>query len=188
MKKGCTGWIISIAVMAAAVMVAQAQGPGGFGRGGDMRERMHGKMGGGDRLIEMLDLDEEQAEAVRDLSYEHRKKMIEYRADQELLELELEQLMSDEGADREEILGIVEEIGEVRTKIEKVNVSHRLDVQEIVGEEKLDELREKMKERASEFMKNRGDRGKHNPGDRGTRGKRGGRGRADKESEPSPEE
>ena len=99
-------------------------------------------------LCEKLDITEEQVERLKAAVYETRKEAISLRAEVELARLELHSLMAESSADESPIMAAVDAVGRARTALQKAQVSSRLRVRAILGEETVEKLRAELRERA----------------------------------------
>jgi Spy/CpxP family protein refolding chaperone len=139
---------------------ALAQGPGnGPGRG-------RGQGFGGEHrlevLAEKLDLTAEQQESIGAIMEESRARGVELRKEMMRLQNELEgELLKDQPSEGT-ALGLVKEIGDLRTSIQSQRLESRLAVREQLTPEQRDRML-MMKER---FGKDRGRRGGRKPGGR----------------------
>jgi Spy/CpxP family protein refolding chaperone len=134
-----------------------------------------------DEIPEELRISDEQRDQMRNLRTRHQKEMIPIRADLRVLRVELRELVSN-GANLSALNSKIDQIGKLRTEIEKKSMAQRLAMRDVFT----DEQREAFKDRM--FMGGRGDWGgrghgeRHHRGfgdrdDKGPRGHRGGGGR-----------
>lgn len=117
-----------------------------------------------------LGLDAEQMEKLEKLRMAHRLAMIDLRAEQQKLRLEMKMELTGDEPDEAALTRIVEKIGAVREKIAKQRIEHFLGARKILN----DEQWKKFIRRHHDGMGRRG-RG-HGKMGRGPRGMRGGRG------------
>lgn len=132
--------------------------------GGAMAQPMHGHFGKGEfppmrGWQNIPDLTDEQKSEIEKRAVEHQKKMVTMRSELKLQQIELRSLIREE-ADIKKIEKQVEEVGKIRTEIQKSRIAHHFDIRSLLT----DEQKEYMD--SQKFM-NRGDR----PG-RGMSGKR----------------
>ncbi len=127
-------------------------GPGWRGRFSEMRKQ----------IPDELKLTDEQREKMRNLRLQHQKEMVPMRADLKVLRIELRELMGND-ANQSALNNKIEQIGKMRTEIEKKRVAHMLAMRSVLTKEQ------------QEAFKGMGLRGGHGGwGDRfGGRGNRG---------------
>ncbi len=117
-----------------------------FGRGYTRLGR--GRGSGPERLLfserarRKLGLSEEQGTRVHQLGLEARKNSIRRRADLEIKQLELEELLSAAEPDRAAIDRTVQEIGALQAAQMKAGIDLRLGLQDVLTSEQRDKLRE----------------------------------------------
>ena len=117
-----------------------------FGRGYTRLGR--GRGSGPERLLfserarRKLGLSEEQGTRVHQLGLEARKNSIRRRADLEIKQLELEELLSAAEPDRAAIDRTVQEIGALHAARMKAGIDQRLNFQDVLTPEQRDKLRE----------------------------------------------
>ena len=95
----------------------------------------------------------EQMEKIAPLRTEHQKGMIDLRADLQKKQLDLRTLMTDEQPDQKKINAVIEEMGALKTQLQKQRVSHWLKVREILTSEQ----RASLKARGPGFGRRGGD-------------------------------
>lgn len=172
--------LIMIAAMGLAVGTTAVSAQGFRGMGEGQRNAHGGGMKGAfqENLIERLDLTDEQEAELREKQYDMRLQMIDLQAEKQKAELELEQLMQEDTPDRKDIEEAIQELGSIDTEIRIRTVNMQLDVKNIVGAEKLEELKQETRDRLREHMKERGNRRSRQGGDR----------RYQRDNPPPPEE
>ncbi len=115
--------LVTVSILSLAMFNVFAQG---FGyRDGD-RDRLR------DRIHDKLNLTEDQESAIEDLRISHQKQMIEFRADIEKKELELQQLKNKDDYTRDEYIAITEEINNIRSTMHLARANHHMDVYELL--------------------------------------------------------
>jgi Spy/CpxP family protein refolding chaperone len=149
-------------------------GPGrdgaGRGRGMGMRGGMRGREFGLGRLLSdpdirtQLGVSAEQAATIRQQESDFRKTAIRSRADVQVKQIDLRDLMSADKPDRAAIDAKLQEISTARLAFEKSAVDYRLNARDALTPAQRDKLRQ--------IMRDRRGRG----GDGGSRGPRGPRG------------
>jgi len=91
--------------------------------------------------LEMLDLSDEQREAIEDTKFDAQKKIIPLRADIELRRLDLHKEMQSDDPNRNKIMKIVKEISDLELKIKQTEINKRLDIHSILTPEQREELK-----------------------------------------------
>ncbi len=120
-----------------------------------------------------LGLDKDQMEKLEKLRMAHQLAMIDLRAEQKKLRLEMRMELGGNDPNEAALMRIVEKIGALRDKMAKQRIEHLLGVRKILN----DEQWEKFIQRHRDGMERRGmGRGKMGRGLRGMRGGRGCRG------------
>ena len=114
------------------------------------------------KMAEKLDLTEDQQAKIEDLRYENQKKKIDLQADMRKTQLEMKHEMQKDNVDREKVMKLVEESGELKIQLRKAQVQQMLDVKDVLTPEQ----REEAKEMMGKWRKSGGMRSMH--------GKRGG--------------
>lgn len=123
------------------------------------RGMMEGEHGGLEFFIGMrdeLELTEGQIEKLRTLKSKTKKQAIRTRADLDVLEIELHDLLWVDKVDVEAVDAKIEKMGELQTKMHKSHIHARLDAQKILTPEQLRKHRQ-MKERRKHGMRMRGE-------------------------------
>lgn len=92
-----------------------------------------------------LELSEQESERLQELSYSHREQMIEQWADVRKKQLDLQRSLDEFSPDEESVMTAVEALYSAREKLRKAKLKHRLKVQEILGEERWEKLRESVR-------------------------------------------
>ena len=117
MKKiSIIGGIILVLVIAAAVNFYPQKSDQPRG------ERFRG------RMMEKLNLTDEQKDKIQQLRIEHQKAMIDLRADMQKKKLALKELTAKGNYSRNDYLNLVNDINSARNKIEAARANHRMDV------------------------------------------------------------
>jgi Spy/CpxP family protein refolding chaperone len=176
----CVAGVLALAALAFA---QPGPGPGAGGRGAGGPGGSRGGFGPGmgaemlahnPDLAKELGVTDEQIAALKTASYAHEQQTIKLRADFEAAQLEVRKLMEADTPDKAAVLAAVENAGKAGTELRKAQVSHMLQVREIVGKDVTKKLRAELRERMKERREERGGAG-WGPG-RGPRGPGMGRG------------
>ena len=77
---------------------------------------------------EKLNLTEEQQDKIESLRLAHQEKMIKFRADLDLKELEIKKLKSSDKMSRSEMIRIEKEINVIKNEMALERVNHQMDV------------------------------------------------------------
>ena len=123
----------------------QMQGPDkpcGMMKGGDECCGMCGLM----KNAEKLGLTAEQQDKLKAMHFEAKKSKIKLGADIELAELELKHLMMADKPSESEILKAVDNLGALKTKIQKFKIQRRLASEQILNAEQQAKWKELKKE------------------------------------------
>ncbi|KPL02839.1 MAG: hypothetical protein AMJ90_04630 [candidate division Zixibacteria bacterium SM23_73_2] len=94
-----------------------------------------------------LELTYQQKEKMRDLRTDSQKERIKLKADLKIARLELKDLMREEKPVRREIYRKIEEMGDLKVKLQKSRVDQRLAMKEILTPEQLDKLQDLKRKR-----------------------------------------
>ncbi len=87
------------------------------------------------RMLEKLNLTDEQKDKIQQLGIENQKKMIDLRADMEKKHLAMKELTQSGNYSRSDFLNIVKEISLARDQIANAKANHRMDVYELLNDE-----------------------------------------------------
>lgn len=117
------------------------------------------------KMMQELNLTDEQADKMKELRLDHESDMIDLQASLKKQKLEMRKLMGEDQPNKKKIYTQIEKINDVDVKIQKEKVDHRLAVRSILTEEQLKIYKKGM------MMKNRrgGPEGHCNEGGRGNR-------------------
>lgn len=138
------------------------QGAGGK-HGGGMGD--YGRMGGKDhsgpksflKMKDKLGLSDEQVNRLKALKSEAKKQKIRIKADIEILQIELYDLLHKDEVDVKAVDAKIEEIGERKTEMYKASIHAKLDAQNILTPKQLKEYKRiKKEERYKRHMQEKG--------------------------------
>lgn len=87
------------------------------------------------RMMEKLNLTDEQKDKVEQLRIEHQKAMIDLRADMQKKNLALKELTSKGNYSRADYLNLVNDISSARNKIEAARANHRMDIYSLLDDQ-----------------------------------------------------
>ena len=118
-------------------------------------------------VMQKLGLSEQEAETLRTLGYEARKKQIELDAELQEARLELHHLLGADEPDENQVMNALEEAAEADLAVRKAQVKHLLEVRRILGPEKWKKVRTVMHERGPRASFGRDGRPGRPPWDRG---------------------
>ena len=85
-----------------------------------------------------LELSEDQIKRLKTLQFEYQKSTIRMRADLDIMELELKELLQKADPDRSAISKKVTAMGELKTKMKKEHILTRLDARSVLTKEQLE--------------------------------------------------
>jgi Spy/CpxP family protein refolding chaperone len=91
-------------------------------------------------MMEKLNLSDEQKEKIQALRLNHRKEMIDLKADLEKAELALNELKTKKNFSRNDYLSAVEKINTAENKISLSRANHRMDVYELLTDKQKEEF------------------------------------------------
>ena len=100
--------------------------------------------------LKKLGVTDEQQTALKTASYEFRKEMAKLNADRELAELDYRKAMDEDTPDENAVLKAVEEVGTAETAVRKASTKYQLKIKNVLGAEKLNELKSMQRENAKE--------------------------------------
>lgn len=164
-------WILMATVGAMAVSVwAQPpcagmgpKGPGpGAGRGQGRGIGPAGAILHDAELADSVGLTADQVKAVREAAYELRKETIKLGAQKELADLEVNHIQQAEKLDAEALKKAIDAAGAAATELEKAETLGRLNIQSLIGDDKIEAIqaaiREKAEARRGDQMRRRDER------------------------------
>jgi Spy/CpxP family protein refolding chaperone len=144
MKKTST---ITLALLAGILMISSAafgqRGQGMMGQGRMSNAPMgwgQGRMGGGpmwmgQRCQMIPDLTQEQQSQIKELRVEQMKQMTTHRNNLLEKRAQLRNLQIADNPDMDAINGLIEEMGDIRTNMQKNRAQHRQEIRQILNEE-----------------------------------------------------
>jgi len=133
--------VLALAAIPLASGFAFAQGPGGgpgiapgFGEHRPPMERAfrfegtHGQFWNNPKIVEKLNLSEDQRKAMDAILLAHREKLIDLRASEDKAELQMQPLMSADQPNETAILAQIDKIASARAELEKANARFLLAI------------------------------------------------------------
>jgi Spy/CpxP family protein refolding chaperone len=183
-------WIIFVVAgaMLSLPILARAQDFGGWrgerGRGGMEGPRLMAMLEN-DRVKSALGLTDEQSSKLRQIVVEGRKSAIQTRADMQVRNIELRELLRADQPNRDAVLRKVQEVSELRGQMMRQRVESLLAAKSVLTAEQQQKIRAFMSERRGRRGAWRRDRGPGGPGRDGGPGGFG-RGRGPEGSGPVP--
>lgn len=90
-----------------------------------------------------LGLSAEQKEKIKSLALEGKKEEIRLKSDLRIAQLELRELMHQDALDKAKISRKIDELGALRTKLQKAKIEKRMALREVLTKEQLQALRER---------------------------------------------
>jgi len=103
-------------------------------------------------MIDNLNLSDTQKEAVEELSFSDKRKMIDLKADMGKNKLDMQELLSKGNYTRDDYLNTVKTINDAKEKIAFAKANHRMDVYDLLTEEQRKTFDE-MQGRMGNYMK-----------------------------------
>jgi Spy/CpxP family protein refolding chaperone len=88
---------------------------------------------------------DDQIKAIKEILYKHHREAIRLHADIRIAELDLRYALDQEKPNREKIMKMVEDLGALRTKLEKAKIDMHLKLKEIIKPEQEKKLRKFMR-------------------------------------------
>jgi Spy/CpxP family protein refolding chaperone len=95
-----------------------------------------------------LGLTPEQKEKIRSMVFEGRKEQIRLQSDLKIAKLQLRELMTQDRLDKFKIDKMIDDIGEIRTRMQKARVERMMALRDILTKEQIQSLRERRMHRA----------------------------------------
>ena len=177
-RTSVTGVMTAVVLGATILITSAANAQEGRMRGGHERGMMrhgmerhdrgagmaHGHMMAGQHrgghefflgMREELELTDEQVERLRSLKSDTEKQMIRAKADLEIAQTELHDLLSSEDVDRNGIDAKIDEIGRLQTEMHKAHVHATLDAEAVLTPEQRERHRQHMRSRGMQEMRTR---------------------------------
>jgi periplasmic protein CpxP/Spy len=122
--------IVFAVVFAAIVAGAQAPAPGGPGGPGFAGHRPpmeyamrgeHGRWWNNAKIVEKLNLTDDQRKAMDDIYQQHREQLIDLRASVEKAEVEMQPMLSADQPNESAVLAQIDKVAQARAELEKAN-------------------------------------------------------------------
>jgi Spy/CpxP family protein refolding chaperone len=131
-----------------------------MGRGPMMRRGgMPGRMDMLGRLADRLDLSEEQRDEIKDVLTAHQKDMIQQKADRELAEVELRELVQSDDPDLDAIEEQIKEIANLEAQTRYSQIKAMVDARSVLTDEQKEALKKLQKDRPARMMRRGAGRG-----------------------------
>ena len=131
------GLALALLLLSAPLVLAQM---------GCMKMQGPGKSCGMMQKAEELGLTAEQQTKIKNVHLEAKKEEIKLKADIELAELDLKQLMMADTPNQDQILKAADNLGLLRTKMAKAGIKTKLAVRQVLTKEQLAKWKEMKKE------------------------------------------
>jgi Spy/CpxP family protein refolding chaperone len=131
--------VLTVALVAILAMTAAARGPRGPHRGEAHRIHEHGA-GLGLRGLQMLDLSDEQQQAVDEILEQARRDGVELRKQQARLRNQIQGEMLADEPSQADLVELTEQLGELRTELQVLRLKARLAVRARLTAEQRDQL------------------------------------------------
>lgn len=94
------------------------------------------------RMIEKLNLTDDQQTKVDDLRIKHQKEMIDLRSDLEKAGLDLKELKNKKDFNRSDLLSQIEKMNNIKNKIALARANHHMDVYELLDDKQKEEWKD----------------------------------------------
>ncbi|MBT8378193.1 MAG: periplasmic heavy metal sensor [Ignavibacteria bacterium] len=104
----------------------------GYGYGNNFGDRDGLRERNRDRIHEKLNLTENQESRIEALRINHQKQMIDFRADLEKKQLEMQELKNNGNYSREEYISLTKEISKVKSEMHLASANHQMDVYDLL--------------------------------------------------------
>lgn len=170
MKPQTIGWTVALAALALtfATMPALARqgGPGGkeapWARACPTMRTMHAcptmpmHMINNPEVQQELELTDQQIEQIKETTHQHAKKTLEQSSRIDQLTLDLRYQMRSDQPDRQAVMALVTEIGEIKIQQHKQAVERFFNLRQILSDEQRDALREHVRDRRPMTRRGRG--------------------------------
>lgn len=88
-----------------------------------------------DRIIDKLNLTEDQSKQIDDLRSKHQEQMIDLRAEQQKARLENRNLRKSDNLNRSDLLKHTQKMNSIRNKISEARANHFMDVHSVLTAE-----------------------------------------------------
>jgi Spy/CpxP family protein refolding chaperone len=118
-----------------------------------------------ERAADQINLDESTLEAIKEKVYQGQKKSIALQAKLKSQKLDLHRELDSANPNRGTVMDLIEDVGELQTKLKKHRVGMMLDVRSMLTPAQVKQLKKLKREFKSKKMRRRGDR-KYRAGDR----------------------
>jgi Spy/CpxP family protein refolding chaperone len=98
------------------------------------------------KVVQELGLNPQQVKKLEDLQYAQQKEMIDLRRDMQLKMLDLRKEMQKDDPNPQVLDRLIDESGQLRTKIQKARLHHLLDVKKVLTPEQWQKARTMLRE------------------------------------------
>lgn len=85
-----------------------------------------------DRVIDNLNLSDDQLNKISDLKTNHQRKMIDLRADLDKAKLDMKELKKSSDLNRSKLVSATEKINNIRNKITVERANHQMDIYDLL--------------------------------------------------------
>jgi Spy/CpxP family protein refolding chaperone len=96
----------------------------------------------GHRMIENLNLTDDQQTKVDDLRIKHQKEMIDLRSDLDKARLDVRELKNKKDFNRSDLLSLTEKMNNIKNKIALARTNHQMDVYELLDDKQKEEWKD----------------------------------------------
>ena len=130
----------------------------GYGYGNDYGDKDGKRYRDKDRIHEKLNLTDEQENKIEGLRINHQKQMIDFRAELDKKELELQELNNKGEYTRDEFIAKIKELSEIRNRMQLAGANHQMDIYELLDPEQKatwNDIRKRIPRHNDNFRQNR---------------------------------
>ena len=133
------------------------------GQGGFNREEIFKHVLENPELAKRLGVTEEQVKKIKESQFTLEKQMITMRADAEAAKLEVRHLMEGDKVDRDAIGKAIDAAAAKEATLRKTEILRMIDVKEILGSDTIKKIKDTVRERMAERMRQSGATGNAHP-------------------------
>ncbi len=106
-----------------------------------------------ERLASILDLDEKTEKEIEEMELEQREKMIDTRSKIEKLNIEIERILMEDRLDTRKLLSRYKEIAKLKEEIEIKKIEHKVNIYDLIPDEKKKDAKKILFYRQSHILK-----------------------------------
>jgi len=156
--------VISILLIIGLVAIVYAQPMfKGMGQGRGMGQGKGLNLLQNPKVKEKLQLTDDQINKIKEVNQDIQKKLIELRAKDEIANIELQSLLDSASIDKKAVEAKIDELGKIKTEIQKTEINRRIAMKEIFTPEQQQKIKDFIGNRIGQRIKERQE-GKGQPG------------------------